>query len=401
MACHTHARSKKTASDFKKTVARSSLAHARSRENMGISYWRSGGSRRERKTRRRSKSDAGGGSALAVGFASVAAESVYEGANGLMITRKRVLVGGAVMLSAFLGWHFPRTGGGSSENQGSTMPGSKRIYALDDFGSVLGSERKAEVLSRIPSFEFYGVVLDDADSPVSDCDIKYTIQGPLAGTSGATKSDSTGRFVIQGSGLIMQVVATKSGYHKTLPPEWERKSRRRVEIRESGVCSEGSSKTHSAVFRLRRVLSPIKLTQFSGALRVENGEQKELPLRKIGERLTVQIARDAAALAEERGAWKASIGLVGGQLTFGGDSLGFQAPEDGYQKELVFDYMDTKATDWRPEWNGVIWAKTERGMYYKMDAHIRIVRSAASLIVDGLTNGVVGERNFEPQEDGR
>ncbi len=268
-----------------------------------------------------------------------------------------------------------------------------------------GSAEKGFIAAFSKSISFYGRVVDQDGTPISDADVTLAANDkPFGGRPSqyARKSDVDGLFSIEGiKGLTLAIEVSKPGY-RVIPPADNK-------VTSSGLFEYGlssirgpyrSDKNTPTVFTLYRPGAPQILTKVG---------RKNFIISRDGAPLRISLDRDKAhevivrCWNNDRGRpveqrqydWRLEVTVVNGGLTPGAGIFDFIAPPDGYRPN---EKIEMPASLSPQTWRAIV----ERSYFLRFDdgtfARAKLTMHAEGdhfLTWESFFNPAHGNRNLE------
>lgn len=208
--------------------------------------------------------------------------------------------------------------------------------------------------------KFYGKVVDENDQPVAEANINFdwNDMSPHGTSYAKTASDAQGLFSLEGvTGRILGVYVNKEGYYTFRGDSSQ--SFEYAQFFEANYHTPDPN--NPVIFRLRKKREAESLLVYEKEFRLAADQSVTMDLLTGNTNITPTTLQINLLPNEDE--WTAQLSMVeGGGIQINTNEFPFEAPEEGYQSEILITYQTSKPSNWQnPYKGGSFFVKTSQG----------------------------------------
>ncbi len=249
--------------------------------------------------------------------------------------------------------------------------------------------------------EFYGIVLDQHDKPVSAVNVSASVvDNMIKGSPLATVTDAGGRFTIRSKGMSMHIEVSKPGYDFVDRGGSRKSSSQGFDFgADSGRGIYPPDPSAPSIFHLRKAENPVSLERLAA--------QPKVP--RDGSRITVSLsntnncALQISCLTTEDNRvpnapydWRCEVSVSGGTIQEVTDDQIHIAPQGEYAVSAVIDMPKTLDPRlWQSDSSRNYWLRFDDNTFGRI--RFRMIAGGDHFaVIEGFRNPTPNERNLEP-----
>lgn len=250
--------------------------------------------------------------------------------------------------------------------EASPMTQEERLKKKQEFADQYKNEWRTPI-------EFYGMVVDESNNPVSDVQIDFSCNdlSPTGTTDYHTASDGNGLFSLKnitGKLLVINNIS-KEGYYTS------KEDNTSFEYGDSHLVADPNQ---PVIFHLRKKKQGADLVviDYPGFARIAQLKHdgtpidldlfKGVPVAAGTGQLKLEFWRDLSDRNAKFFDWKLQISIPNGGLVGTDEEFPFMAPENGYQPSIVMD-MQTNDPNWQGNMKTKYYFQLPDGKYGRFD----------------------------------